>query len=96
MTDTPTEGPEIREIPSQRQRVCGNCKYHHKERWVCGHNYVTDNYSCHHPDFLDNSRYSFAFGEGREIAFNSRETPSTPSWCPFLQPKSPNPITTTP
>jgi hypothetical protein len=82
------EGPTIREIPSQRQQVCGDCKYHQRDRWFCGSDYVTDNYSCLHPDFADEKRYSFAFGNGREIAFNSRETPSTPSWCPFLKQQS--------
>ena len=75
------EGPSMREIPSQRQRVCGDCKYHRKERWMCGHKTVTDNFYCMHPDvtvkFLDH--------EGRTIAFDSEETPSTPEWCPFLK-----------
>jgi hypothetical protein len=78
------EGPEMREIPSQRQQVCGDCKYHHKERWVCGHDFVTDNYSCAHPDVI--RKYNDGmFGHNKGIAFNSRETPSTPSWCPFLK-----------
>lgn len=78
------EGPEFREIPSQRQRVCGDCKYHLKRRWMCGRNYVTDNYSCQPPDF-NTALHGNVLGEnGRSIAFNSAETPSTPSWCPFL------------
>lgn len=75
------EGPEFMEIPSQRQRVCGDCKYHMREAWMRGQKYCTDNYRCIHPDFADES---MLFGQGREIAFNSSETPSTPSWCPFL------------
>lgn len=80
------EGPEFREIPSHRQRVCGDCKYHKKQRMMCGHDYVTDNYSCVHPD-VDEKYHSVIFGEGRSIAFNSRVTPSTPNWCPFLTEK---------
>lgn len=78
------EGPEFREIPSQRQRVCGDCKYHRKKRWMCGQNYVTDNYSCEHPDFNSALHQGIMGESGRSIAFNSAETPSTPSWCPFL------------
>lgn len=76
------EGPEFREIPSQRQRVCGDCKYHRKQRWMCGHDYVTDNYNCAHPNFTKTP--TGFFGPGRSIAFDSAETPSTPDWCPFL------------
>lgn len=79
------EGPEFREFPARRQQVCGDCKYHKKERWMCGHDRVTDNYSCAHPDVK--AKVSL-FGEGRVIAFNSSETPSTPDWCPFLQQKN--------
>lgn len=78
------EGPEFREIPSQRLRVCGDCKYHKKDRMMCGHDYVTDNYSCTHPDFKDYLRGGNIFGAGKMIAFDSRETPNTPEWCPFL------------
>ena len=77
------EGPSMREIPSQRQRVCGDCKFHVKERWMCGHRRVTDNYSCTHPDL--GIAQEFIFSSGRTIAFNSEETPSTPEWCPFLK-----------
>jgi hypothetical protein len=83
MTDQ--EGPQMREIPSQRQRVCGDCKYHKKDRWMCGHDHVTDNYSCTHPEFTNPANPNIVMGGGRQIAFNSRETPSTPSWCPFLK-----------
>jgi len=86
MSNEQQEGPELREIPSQRQRVCGDCKYHRKERWMCGHDHVTDNYSCVHPDFMKDFKFVSNFREGRSIAFNSRETPPTPSWCPFLDP----------
>lgn len=79
------EGPEFREIPSQRQRVCGDCKYHHKERWMCGHDYVTDNYSCSHPEASNAGINSILGMDGRPIAFNSSETPTTPDWCPFLK-----------
>ena len=78
------EGPGFREIPSQRQRVCGNCQYHKRAAWKCGHTEVTHNYSCTHPEVRGGSRIS-PFTEGREIAFNSSETPSTPDWCYFLQ-----------
>lgn len=78
------EGPSMREIPSQRQRVCGDCKYHVIQAWMRGQRHSTDNYSCKHPDF-NTALYSGLMGEGRSIAFNSSETPSTPSWCPFLK-----------
>jgi hypothetical protein len=84
MTNEPKEGPEFREIPSQRQQVCGDCKYHKKDRMMCGHDYVTDNYSCIHPDVISEKPFINILGEGRSIAFNSRETPPTPGWCPFL------------
>lgn len=80
------EGPEFKEIPSQKQHVCGDCKYHKKQRWVCGHDHVTDNYSCNHPNFNTALQYGI-IGEGRSIVFNSSETPPTPSWCPFLNSK---------
>ena len=78
------EGPEFREIPSQRFRVCGDCKYHKVQRMMCGHDYVTDNYTCTHPDAVKDI-FPSIFAEGRTIAFNSRETPATPEWCPFLK-----------
>ena len=78
------EGPSMRELPSQRQRVCGDCKYHRVQRWMCGHKSVTDNYYCEHPDVQD-ALFSVLGEKGRIIAFNSEDTPSTPEWCPFLK-----------
>lgn len=85
MNNESKEGPTLREIPSQRQRVCGDCKYHKKDRMMCGHDFVTDNYSCTHPDFKEETKMGNILGAGKMIAFNSRETPSTPHWCPFLK-----------
>lgn len=82
------EGPEFREIPSRRQQICGDCKYHNVQRFMCGHDYVTDNYSCTHPEADKNGLESVLGQKGRTIAFNSRETPSTPHWCPFLNNKT--------
>lgn len=76
------EGPEFREIPSYRQRVCGDCKYHKKERWMCGSDRVTYNYSCMHPDIR---QPILGITDARTIAFNVSEVPTTPEWCPFLQ-----------
>lgn len=83
------EGPEYINIPQHTNRVCGNCIYHKKERMMCGHDYVTDNYSCMHPEANPDGIRQSIMGEGRIIAFNSRKEPATPSWCPYLnqQPK---------
>lgn len=79
------EGPSMREMPAQIQRVCGDCKFHKKQRWMSGHDHVTDNYSCTHPQFTNPVDASIVMGGGKQIAFNSREEPTTPSWCPFLK-----------
>lgn len=76
-------GPEMINLPMQRKRVCGGCQYHDRQRMVCGHDYVTNNYKCLHPDVEREG--SSIFGPGRMIAYNSREEPSTPAWCPFLK-----------
>lgn len=80
------EGPKIREVHSlsYMYRVCGDCKYHVRQAWLRGQRHSTDNYSCKHPDFND-ALHIGLMGEGRTIAFNSEETPQTPSWCPFLK-----------
>lgn len=79
------EGPSTRIIPQERMQVCNGCKYNKKEQMMCGHDYVTNNYSCEHPDILSDLLNLSAFTRGRSIAFNARETPPTPNWCPFLK-----------
>lgn len=54
-----------------------------------GHKSVTDSYFCQHPD-LTKEKLSIFFDsiDGRQIHFNIEGSCTTPSWCPFIKPKT--------
>lgn len=82
------EGPSTRTIPERTEQVCINCKFFDIQPMMFGHNYVTKNYSCSHPDIVHEWKGISLHGGNRSISHNSTTMPSTPIWCPFLNKKS--------
>jgi len=78
-----TAGPRIRVTPEQRQRVCNGCEHLEKQPGLRGHNRVTDNYFCQHPNF-ENEKSFLGDLKGKLIHYNHSGYCNTPEWCPFL------------
>ena len=81
------QGPSIRNIPQQSFKVCHGCEFLDKQAMMRGHKSVTDNYTCTHPDFRNESAGLFGSKRGRTIYFNHEGDCITPDFCPFLKPK---------
>lgn len=81
------EGPTIRNIPSQTEQVCNGCKFLNDTAGMRGHKSVTNTFSCTHPD-VPNPKDHFLNIKGQIIHYNIEGRCTTPSWCPFLKPKS--------
>lgn len=82
------DGPQNRTIPAQTFKVCTGCKYLDKQPMLRGHRSVTDNYTCRHPDFKNETAVVSTIKRGRTIHYNHAGECTTPDWCPFLQPKN--------
>lgn len=78
------EGPQIKTIPAQSEKVCNGCKYLDEQPGLRGHEKVTNSYTCTHENYK-NENANFTCGKGKIIHFMHEGDCQTPGWCPLLQ-----------
>lgn len=80
------QGPTLRTIPQQTERVCNDCEYLETQAGVRGHRHCTNSFACLHPDINTGNRTSFNM-KGVSIHYGIEGSCTTPDWCPFLNKK---------
>jgi hypothetical protein len=82
-------GPTTVNIPGCTSTICDGCQFLQSTPWVCGSNFKTNNYRCHHPSV---AKTSVSPEPGTIIHFNHEGLCETPQWCPFSNSPTPGPF----